>query len=154
MENSANLKENPACDFVIAADDAKFGTPEIDVGLWPYMITVPLLRSMPAKKVLELMMTGRRIDAYEAERLGCVSQVVSVEELDATVDALAATLAAKPPITMRWGRDAFYQTLQQPDATAALQYLQTMLTLTTNTDDAAEGVAAFAEKRPPRWTGR
>ena len=142
-----------ACDIVIAADDAKFGTPEIDVGLWPYMITVPLLRSLPPKAVLELMMTGRRIDAAEALRLGCISQVVAVDDLDATVDALAATLAAKPPLTMRWGRDAFYRVLQQPNSSAALDYLQTMLTLTTNTDDAAEGVAAFAQKRAPIWTG-
>ena len=61
-----------ACDLVIAADDAQFGTPEIDVGLWPYMITVPLMRSMPPKKALELMMTGRRVDAEEADRIGFV----------------------------------------------------------------------------------
>ncbi len=143
-----------ACDIVVAADDAIFGTPEIDVGLWPYMITVPLLRSLPPKKVLELMMTGERIDAREAERLGCVSKVVPVAELDSAVDQLASRLAKKPPLTMKWGRSAFYRTLQQPDAQAALDYLQTMLTITTNTADAAEGVAAFAEKRAPNWTGR
>ena len=65
-----------ACDLVVAADDAVFGTPEIDVGLWPYMITVPLMRSMPPKKALELMMTGRRVGAAEAERIGFVTQVV------------------------------------------------------------------------------
>ncbi|MCU0271404.1 MAG: enoyl-CoA hydratase/isomerase family protein, partial [Acidimicrobiales bacterium] len=84
-----------ACDLVVAADDARFGTPEIDVGLWPYMITVPLVRSMPPKKALELMMTGRRVDAAEAERIGFVTTVVPVDELDAAVDELAATLAAK-----------------------------------------------------------
>lgn len=143
-----------ACDIVVASEDSTFGTPEIDVGLWPYMITVPLLRSLPAKTVLELMMTGRRMDAFEAQRLGCVTQVVSVEALDATVRELTQTLASKPPLTMKWGRDSFYRTLQQSDARAALDHLQTMLTLTTNTEDAAEGVAAFAEKRTPRWTGR
>ncbi len=143
-----------ACDIVVAADNAIFGTPEIDVGLWPFMITVPLLRSLPPKTVLELMMTGRRIDAHEAQRLGCVSQVVPIADLEARVVELAATLAAKPPLTMRWGRDSFYRTLQQPDPRSALEYLQTMLTITTNTDDAAEGVAAFAEKRTPQWRGR
>src|SRR5207253_3813393 len=85
-----------ACDVVVASDDAQFGTPEIDVGLWPYMITVPLMRSMPPKKALELMLTGRRIDAAEADRIGFLTKVVPAGELDAAVDELAATLAAKP----------------------------------------------------------
>ena len=143
-----------ACDLVIASDDAVFGTPEIDVGLWPYMITVPLLRSLPPKRVLELMMTGRRVNAVEAERLGFVTRVVPVAELDAAVDELAATLASKSPLIMRWGRDSFYRVLEQPDSDAALAYLQTMLSITTQTEDAAEGVAAFAQKRPAKWTGR
>ena len=143
-----------ACDIVVAADDAVFGTPEIDVGLWPYMITVPLLRSLPPKPLLELMMTGRRVAADEALRMGFVSRVVPVAALDAEVDELAAQLAAKPPLAMRWGRESFYRTLEQPDADAALDHLHAMLTVTTNTADAAEGVAAFAEKRPPRWQGR
>jgi enoyl-CoA hydratase/carnithine racemase len=143
-----------ACDLIVAADDAVFGTPEIDVGLWPYMITVPLLRTLPPKRVLELMMTGRRVRADEAERLGIVTQVVPVAELDTAVDELAATLASKSPLIMRWGRDSFYRVLEQPDSDAALAYLQTMLTVTTSTEDAAEGVAAFAEKRKPEWKGR
>jgi enoyl-CoA hydratase/carnithine racemase len=142
-----------ACDMVVAADDAVFGTPEINVGLWPYMITVPLLRSMPPKTVLDLMMTGRRVGAGEGARLGFVQRVVPVGELDATVDALAADLASKSPIVMRWGRDAFYRVLEM-DADAALAYLQSMLTVTSQTEDAAEGVAAFAEKRAPQWKGR
>jgi enoyl-CoA hydratase/carnithine racemase len=142
-----------ACDFVVASDDAQFGTPEINVGLWPYMITVPLLRSMPPKKVLELMATGRRVGAAEAERIGFVTRVVPVAELDAAVDELAASLASKSPVIMRWGRDAFYRVLEM-DADAALSYLQSMLTVTTLTEDSAEGIAAFAEKRQPQWKGR
>jgi enoyl-CoA hydratase/carnithine racemase len=142
-----------ACDFVIAADDAVFGTPEIDVGLWPYMITVPLLNSMPPKKVLELMLTGRRVKADEAERIGFVNRVVAPDELDSAVDELAATLAAKSPVIVRWGRNAFYKVLDLA-SDDALDYLHTMLTITTLTDDAAEGVAAFAEKRKPTWKGR
>jgi enoyl-CoA hydratase/carnithine racemase len=142
-----------ACDFVIAADDATFGTPEVNVGLWPYMITVPMLRSMPPKRVLELQMTGRRVSAAEAERIGFVTRVVPVDGLDAAVDELAATLAAKSPLVLRWGRDAFYRTLELP-ADAALDHLQAMLTVHTLSEDAAEGVAAFAEKREPRWRGR
>ena len=142
-----------ACDAIVASDDAVFGTPEINVGLWPFMITVPLLRSMPPKTALELMMTGRRVSADEGARIGFVQRVVPVDELDATVDALAGDLAAKSPLVMRWGRESFYRVLEM-DADAALSYLQGMLTVTTQTDDAAEGVAAFAEKRAPRWTGR
>ena len=142
-----------ACDMIVAADDAVFGTPEINVGLWPYMITVPLLRSMAPKTVLDLMMTGRRVDAREGERLGFVQRVVPVAELDQTVDELAQSLAEKSPLVMAWGREAFYRVLEM-DADAALSYLQGMLTITTQTEDAAEGVAAFAEKRAPQWKGR
>src|SRR5579864_6773155 len=74
-----------ACDLVIASDDAVFGTPEINVGLWPFMITVPLLRAMPPKRALELMMTGRRVAADEAERIGFVTRVVESDALDAAV---------------------------------------------------------------------
>jgi enoyl-CoA hydratase/carnithine racemase len=142
-----------ACDLIVASDDSQFGTPEINVGLWPYMITVPLLRSMPPKTALDLMMTGRRVSAEEGARIGFVQRVVPVGELDATVDALASDLAQKSPLIMKWGRDSFYRVLEM-DADAALAYLQTMLTITSNTEDAAEGVAAFAEKREPKWKGR
>ena len=143
-----------ACDIVVAADDAVFGTPEVDVGLWPYMITVPLLRSMPAKAVLELMMTGRRVDASEAARIGFVNQVVAAADLDAAVGEYCATLVAKSPLVLRMGRESFYRALDITDADDALAYLHAMLTIHTSTDDAAEGVAAFAEKRAPNWTGR
>jgi enoyl-CoA hydratase/carnithine racemase len=142
-----------ACDFVVAADDARFGTPEVNVGLWPYMITVPLLRSMPAKRVLELMMTGRRVDAAEAERIGFVTRVVPVDDLDNAVDDLATNLASKSPLIMRWGRESFYRVLDM-DPDDALAYLQSMLTITSASEDTAEGVAAFAEKREPKWKGR
>lgn len=140
-----------ACDLVVAADDAVFGAPEIDVGLWPHMITVPLVRSMAPKRALELMMTGRRVGAIEAERIGFVTRVVPVAELDEAVDALAATLASKSPTALRLGRDAFYATWDMA-AAEALAVLHPLLTVTASTDDAAEGLAAFREKRPPRWT--
>ena len=88
-----------ACDLVIAADDAVFGTPEIGLGLWPHMITVPMLRAMPPKRALELMLTGRRVDAAEADRIGFVTRVVPVDQLDAAVDELAAR--ARRPVTAR-----------------------------------------------------
>jgi enoyl-CoA hydratase len=142
-----------ACDFVIASDDSTFGTPEIDIGLWPYMISVPLLRSMPPKVALELMVTGRRVKADEAAHIGFINRVVPAGELDTAVDELAATVAAKSPVVVRWGRDSFYRVLDM-GADEALDYLHAMLTVTTTTEDAAEGLAAFAEKRKPTWKGR
>jgi enoyl-CoA hydratase/carnithine racemase len=141
-----------ACDLVVASDDAQFGTPEIDVGLWPHMITVPLTRSMPPKKALELMMTGRRVRAEEADRIGFVTRVVPVDDLDRAVDELAATLAAKSPAVMKLGRDSFYAVWDQ-SADDALHLLHPMLSVTASTEDAAEGIAAFIEKRQPRWPG-
>ncbi len=141
------------CDFVVADDTAQFGTPEIDVGLWPMMITVPMMRSMPPKKALELMLTGRRVPAAEAERIGFVNRVVAPEELDRAVDELAATLASKSPAIVKLGRDAFYRVWDQ-NASDALALLHPLLTIITQTEDSAEGIKAFAEKRSPVWTGR
>ena len=142
-----------ACDLVVAAEDAQFGTPEVNVGLWPYMITVPLMRSMPPKKALELMMTGRRVDAREAATIGFVNQVVPVDRLDAAVAELASGLASRSPVVMRLGRDSFYTVFDEA-AAPALRHLHAMLSITSQTEDAREGLAAFAEKREPRWTGR
>ena len=142
-----------ACDLVVASDRARFGAPEVDVGLWPYMITVPLVRSMPPKKALELMLSGRVVDSAEADRIGFVTRVVSHDELDSAVGELASSLAAKSPAVMKLGRSSFYAVWDMA-AADALAHLHAMLTLTTETEDAAEGISAFLEKRPPRWAGR
>ncbi len=142
-----------ACDLLVAADDATFGTPEVGLGLWPHMITVPLLRSMAPKRALELMLTGRRIDAQEADRIGFVSRVVPVDDLDAAVDELAAELVGRSPLTLRQGRDSFYAVWDQ-DVETSLRLLHPLLTITASTEDAAEGIAAFTEKRAPEWKGR
>ena len=137
-----------ACDMVIVSDRARFGAPELNVGLWPYMVTVPMLRSMPSKRALELMLTSRVVGAEEADRIGFVTRVVPHDRLDAEVTAMAALLASKPPGVMRLGRESFYAVLDSA-ATEALPYLHSMLTVTSQTAEAAEGIAAFAEKRPP-----
>ena len=141
-----------ACDLVVAADDAVFGTPEIDIGIWPYLVTVALLQAMTPKRALELMMTGRRVGAEEAERIGIVNRVVPAAELDSAVGELATTLARKPPLAMRAGRESFYTTIGLGPRDA-LKYLHPLLTVATLGEEAAEGRAAFAEHRPPKWAG-
>jgi len=142
-----------ACDVVVAVKDATFGTPEIKVGLWPMMITAVLQRVMPHKAALELMMTGRRVTADEAMRLGVVSRVVRRSDLDDAVDLVVTGLASASPLVLRLGRDAFYA-VEDLDFDAAIDQLHVGLTAVAATDDAAEGVAAFLEKRRPEWRGR
>ncbi len=142
-----------ACDFVIATDDATFGTPEVDVGLWPYMITIPILRSMAPKVALDLMLTGRRVDAAEALRIGFVNDVVEPDRLDDRVDELVSSLARKSPTAIKLGRTAFYSVLDVP-AAQALPHLHGMLSVAAATEDAAEGIKAFEQRRKPDWPGR
>ncbi len=142
-----------ACDIVIAVDHATFGTPEIQVGLWPMMISTVLQRLVPRRVALDLMLTGRRITAEEALRLGVVSQVVAAAQLDDAVDETVARLVEVSPAVLAMGKDAFYAVEDMP-LDAALDYLQTGLTAVSMTEDAVEGVAAFLDKRRPEWRGR
>lgn len=139
-----------ACDLVVASEGARFGAPELNVGLWPFMITVPMVRSMPPKKALELMLTSRVVGAGEADRIGFVTRVVPHEQLDEAVAELAATLASKPPGVMRLGRESFYAVWDSA-ASEALAHLHAMLTITSQTAEASEGISAFMEKRTPEW---
>ncbi|HJQ76783.1 MAG TPA: enoyl-CoA hydratase-related protein [Acidimicrobiia bacterium] len=142
-----------ACDITICVDDAKLGTPEVEVGLWPMMISAVLVRSMPRKAVLEMMLTGRLITPLEAHRLGAVNRLVSREDLDAAVDRTVASLTALSPATLMLGKDSFYGMVDL-DLDTALDRLQGGLTEIAMTEDASEGVRAFIEKRPPNWLGR
>lgn len=141
-----------ACDITICVDDAKLGVPEINVGLWPMMITAALGRVMPRKAALELMMTGRLITPAEALALGAVSRVIAREQLDEAVSETVAALVSKSPAALQLGRDAFYSTIGL-DADTALDRLQAGLTAVSLTDDSREGVLAFVEKRSPEWKG-
>jgi enoyl-CoA hydratase len=142
-----------ACDIVIAVEDATFGTPEIQVGLWPMMITAVLQRLIPRRAAFELMATGRRISADEALRLGAVSRVVAAGDLDAAVDETVDHLLSVSPAVLALGKDSFYATEDMP-LDVALDHLHNGLTAVAMTEDAAEGVAAFGEKREPEWRGR
>jgi len=141
------------CDLVVASDDSSFGTPEVKRGLFPMMIMATIFRNVGRKKGMELLLTGDRISAAEAERLGLINYAVPAEQLDAKVAELAAKVAAMSPAVVRLGRDAFYA-MSDMGFDAALEYLQTMLTVNLATEDAIEGVTAFLQKRDPAWKGR
>lgn len=142
-----------ACDVVVCVEDAKLGVPEIGVGLWPMIISTVLLRAMPRKVVLEMMMTGRLLDAHEAQRLGAVSRVVGRDQLDEVVDEVVSSLLARSPATLMMGKDSF-NAIANRGLDADLDLLQAGLTNVALTDDAAEGIASFVERREPRWAGR
>jgi len=141
-----------ACDLVIAMDTATFGTPEINIGLFGFMIAVLISRNVGRKKMSELLLLGERIDAEEAHRLGIVNRVVAPGAFHAAVDEWAASLAAKSPLLLKLGKDALYAQ-QDLDFEEALTYQRAQLAIALSSDDAREGVAAFFEKREPRWTG-
>ncbi len=142
-----------ACDLVIASERATFGTPEINVGLFPFMIAALIGRNVGRKPMTELLLLGERIDAAEALRLGIVNRVVAPEELDATVAEWAAKLAAKSPLLVKLGKDALFA--QQDMALRdALAHAQAQLVLAQTSQDAHEGIAAFLQRREPEWKGR
>jgi enoyl-CoA hydratase len=142
-----------SCDLLVAADNATFGTPEINVGIWAMMIQAVLIRNLPRKVLLEMLLLGDRFGAEEALRVGLVNRVVPAADLDAAVDEIAGKLEKKSPIIMRLGRDSFYR-IQDMEFHAALEYLQAQLSLVTLTEDTKEGVMAFFEKREPEFKGR
>jgi enoyl-CoA hydratase len=142
-----------ACDLVIAREGVRFGTPEINVGAFPFMIMALIFRNLPRKKATELMLLGEQISAEEAERIGIVNRVVPAEEFEVVVTEWAEELASKSPVIMKLGKDAIFR--QQDMAFAdALEFLHAQLTLALSTEDIKEGVSAFFEKREPVWKGR
>jgi len=142
-----------ACDLIVAKDTARFGTPEINVGVFPFMIMALIHRNVPRKKATEMLLLGDQLSAHEAERIGLVNRVVAPDAFEEAVDEWAGRLAGKSPVLMRLGKDAMFR--QQDMAFAdALEFLHAQLSLAFATDDIQEGVKAFFEKREPVWTGR
>jgi len=141
------------CDLAIAKEGATFGTPEITLGLFPHMVLASLFRNVPRKIGLEMVLLGERFDAQRALEAGIVNRVVPAAEFESTVRDWAQRLAQHSPTAIRLGREAFYR---QANMTFddALAYLHQMLTLNLLTEDAKEGIAAFLEKRKPKWSGR
>jgi enoyl-CoA hydratase/carnithine racemase len=141
------------CDLIVASESASFGTPEINIGAFPFMIMALIYRNVPRKKANELLLLGERWSAAEAHAAGIVNRVVADDQLDAAVAEWAAKLAAKSPVIKRLGKEAMRRQLDMP-LDDALDYLRAQLTLAQSTEDIVEGVTAFFEKREPTWKGR
>jgi enoyl-CoA hydratase len=142
-----------SCDLLIAREGITFGTPEINIGAFPYMIMAIIYRNVPRRKVNEMMLLGERISAEQAVEYGLANKVVPAGEFGAAVSEWAGKLASKSPVLMRLGHDAMYRQ-QDMALDDALEYLRSQLSLTFSTEDIVEGVKAFFEKREPEWKGR
>jgi enoyl-CoA hydratase/carnithine racemase len=142
------------CDVVLAKQSAQFGLPEVDRGLWPFMVSALLARHISPKHAMDRMLMGDRFDAQTAYEMGLVSRVFADDTFDADVDAYVAKLAASPPVAVRLGKQAWITATETQSLSVALEAMQAQLSLLTTTKDVAEGIAAFFEKRDPNWTGR
>ncbi|MDE0232525.1 MAG: enoyl-CoA hydratase-related protein [bacterium] len=142
-----------ACDVVICVEEAKLGTPEVRVGVWPMVISAVLVRTIPRRALLEMMMTGRLLSPAEALGLGAVSRVVERDRLDHAVSETVRSLTARSPAALQLGKDTFWM-VNDLGIDAALDFLAGGLTATLMSEDAPEGISAFLEKRPAAWSGR
>jgi Enoyl-CoA hydratase/carnithine racemase len=143
-----------ACDIGVASETARFGTPEINVGLFPYIILATLIRvTSNPKKLLELMLTGEKISAEEALKLGFINYVVPPEKLDEKVNEVVSKIFEKSPAILRLGRRAYY-TARELEFSKSLEFLSSMLSINSMAEDLVEGVMAFFQKRKPEWKGR
>lgn len=142
-----------ACDLILASEEATFGTPEINIGAFPFMIMSLIYRNVGRKKANELLLLGERLSAQEAVQAGIANRVVPAAEFDDALAAWAAKLASKSPVLMRLGKEAMRRQLDMP-LDDALDYLRAQLSLAFSTEDIVEGVTAFFEKREPVWKGR
>ena len=142
-----------SCDMVYARDGAKFGTPEVNVGLFPMMIGALIFRNCLRKKALEMIYTGNMISAVEAENMGLITRALSPEQFESAVEEKLAAIAAKAPLAIKIGKPAL-ASAEDRDLESALDYLCLRLGDVIETEDAKEGLTAFMQKRKPVWKGR
>ena len=142
-----------SCDIIIARSDVFFCTPEVNVGIFPMMVGALLYRNVNRKKVIDMVLTGRRIPAPEAENIGLITRAVEPEHLDEEVRKTLKLLTSKSPIGIRIGKEAFRSISDMPFE-EAIDYLCEALGRAISTEDAKEGMMAFMEKREPKFKGR
>ncbi|MEM3086112.1 MAG: enoyl-CoA hydratase-related protein [Halobacteria archaeon] len=142
------------CDITVAVSEATLGTPEANIGLFPYIIMATLYRTTTQpKRLLEMMLLGQRIPAEEAKVLGWVNHVVPRDQLDRKVGEIVEALVSKSPAVLALGRRAFYD-MREMEFDRALDYLAAQLSLNMTMEDFREGVIAFMTKKPPKWKGK
>ena len=141
-----------SCDLAIAVYDAKFATPGVNLGLFCSTPMVALSRNLSNKHAMEMLLCGEMIDADTAWRMGLVNRVVAADQLDVAVDELAHRIASKSSRTLAIGKEAFYRQAELP-LSDAYAYASAVMTRNMMAHDAAEGIDAFLNKRPPIWTG-
>ncbi len=141
-----------ACDMAIAADDIRIGTPESKIGLTPMMILPYMIRVLPPRKLQEMCITGEQFSAAEGLEWGLFNYVVPRAELDDKLQWLLDRITARSPTSIRLGKQA-HAAMADMELRQALEYAQAMVPVMSSTRDAAEGLAAFQEKRAPEWTG-
>ncbi|HMQ34595.1 MAG TPA: enoyl-CoA hydratase [Chloroflexaceae bacterium] len=153
IATAAGCQLAATCDLVVAAEDARFATPGVKIGLFCSTPMVALSRAVPAKRAMEMLLTGDPITAAEAREFGLVSRVVPADELEAATRALAHQIAAASPAVVGLGKQAFYRQLNMPQH-QAYAYAKEVMSFNATFADAQEGICAFLEKRKPRWGER
>jgi len=152
VATAAGCQLAATCDLVVAAEDAKFATPGVKIGLFCSTPMVAISRNLPRKKMLEMLLTGEPISAQEAYQFGLVNRVVPAERLAEKTWALAQKIRQASPLVVGIGKQAFYRQLEMTQA-QAYAYAQEVMALNALAADAQEGMCAFLQKRTPQWTG-
>jgi enoyl-CoA hydratase/carnithine racemase len=142
-----------ACDMLLASEDATFGTPEVDIGLFPAQALVPIMRTVTEKRGLKLLFTGEHIDAEEAHAIGFTTDVVPDGDFETELDGLVADLAASSPVMIEMGKRAYY-TQRDMNFGEALSYMREIIALIVMSEDTEEGINAFLRDEEPDWSGR
>jgi len=153
IATAAGCQLAASCDLAVAAADARFATPGVNIGLFCSTPMVALSRAVPRKAAMEMLLTGELIGADEAQRLGLVNRVVPADRLDDAVNELARTIAAKSPLVLKIGKEAFYRQAEL-GLDAAYAYASEVMVTNMLARDAEEGIDAFLQKRPPKWENR
>lgn len=150
LATAAGCQLAASCDLVVASEEAKFATPGVKIGLFCTTPAVALVRAVPVKKAMEMLLTGEPISAHEAERIGLVNRVVPAEKLETETLALAEQICKASSSVVALGKRAFYEQLPL-DLVSAYKTAEGVMVRNAAEPDAQEGMQAFLEKRPPKW---